>query len=144
MSPAAASAVIPARASGPSSPASSCSVSGPREVLTPTWCPAATASPATVPPIIPLPMNPTVVMQAATPGRRQSFRLGPGAGFDAGASLPSGWRRHRPDMLGADHTIVSMGVLGMEDTVVGAGVLGRPGLSGEGRPRILHYHWRGL
>jgi len=33
-------------------------------------------------------------------------------------------------MLGADHTIVSMGVLGMEDTVVGAGVLGRPGLSG--------------
>jgi hypothetical protein len=35
---------------------------GPRELLSTTACPAATLSRATVPPIIPLPINPTVVI----------------------------------------------------------------------------------
>ena len=61
-------------ASGPSSATSSVSVSGPRELLSTTWCPAATLSRATVPPIIPLPMMPTVVMTAPTADRGRSFR----------------------------------------------------------------------
>src|SRR5580704_7200290 len=64
----------PAVASGPSSAASSASVSGPRELLTTTRYPAATLSRATVPPIIPLPMMPTVVMTAPTPEPIGSFR----------------------------------------------------------------------
>ena len=63
----AACSAVPAVASGPSSATSSVSVSGPRELLTTTWCPAATLSLATVPPIIPLPMIPMVVMTAPTP-----------------------------------------------------------------------------
>ena len=58
---------VAAVASGPSSSMRSFSVSGPRELLSTTWCPAATLSLATVPPIIPLPMKPTVVMTAPTP-----------------------------------------------------------------------------
>src|SRR5579862_3356994 len=70
----AACSAVPARASGPSSAASSASVSGPRELLSTTWCPAATLSLATVPPIIPLPMMPTVVMTPPTPDPVRSFR----------------------------------------------------------------------
>jgi hypothetical protein len=63
MSPAAeASPLVAADARGPSSAAVSASVSGPRELLSTTWCPAAMASRAIVLPICPLPMNPTVVM----------------------------------------------------------------------------------
>src|SRR5216684_3698999 len=66
-SPAApASALVAARASGPSSSTRPFSVSGPRELLRTTWCPAATLSRATVLPIMPLPMKPTLVMPAAT------------------------------------------------------------------------------
>jgi hypothetical protein len=43
-------------------------------LLSTTWYPAATVSLATVPPIIPLPMIPTVVMTAPTPDRARSFR----------------------------------------------------------------------
>src|SRR5579859_465618 len=79
--PSAASGPVPARASGPSSRASSWSVSGPRELLRMTGCPAATASFATVPPMRPLPTSPTVVMDAVTPVGRRAFRPGrPAAG----------------------------------------------------------------
>ena len=64
---------VAAVASGPSSATSSWSVSGPRELLITTWCPAATLSRATVPPIIPLPMKPMVVMTPANPGPPRSF-----------------------------------------------------------------------
>jgi hypothetical protein len=63
MSPAAAaSPLVAADAAGPSSAARSASVSGPRELLSTTLCPAAMASRAMALPICPLPMNPTVVM----------------------------------------------------------------------------------
>ena len=63
MSPAsAASAAVAARARGPSSSTRSLSVSGPRELLSTTSWPASTASRATVLPMLPLPMSPTVVM----------------------------------------------------------------------------------
>src|SRR5437773_2322847 len=74
--PSAASCPVPARASGPSSPASPVRVSGPRELLSITGCPAATASFATVPPILPLPISPTVVMDALTQAGGRSFRAG--------------------------------------------------------------------
>src|SRR5215467_15327504 len=82
--PPAGSRPVAARASGPSSAARSVSVSGPRELLSSTWCPAVTASRATVPPMRPLPISPTVVMDALTPGGWRSFqrleqRLHPGA-----------------------------------------------------------------
>jgi hypothetical protein len=64
----AACAAVAAVASGPSSATRSCSVSGPRELLSTTRCPAATLSRATVPPIIPLPMKPIVVMTGANSG----------------------------------------------------------------------------
>src|SRR5215471_20950303 len=72
--PSAASCPVVARASGPSSAARSPSVPGPRELLSSTWCPAVTASRATVPPIRPLPISPTVVMDALTPGGWRSFQ----------------------------------------------------------------------
>src|SRR6201992_2238003 len=63
MSPAsAASATLSARPPGPSSATRSFSVSGPRELLSTTMCPAATLSRATVLPILPLPMNPMVAI----------------------------------------------------------------------------------
>src|SRR5205823_2600936 len=58
-------------ASGPSSAPRSWRVSGPRELLITTRCPAARLSRATVPPIIPLPMKPIVVMTPANPGSPQ-------------------------------------------------------------------------
>src|SRR5664280_2724325 len=67
MSPAAAaSQLVAADARGPSSAAVSASASGPRELLSTTRCPAAMASRATVLPICPLPMNPTVVIFSAS------------------------------------------------------------------------------
>src|SRR5260370_40918854 len=72
--PSDASCPVTARASGPSSAARSVRVSGPRELLSSTWCPAATASRATVPPVRPLPISPSVVMDAPTPGARRSFQ----------------------------------------------------------------------
>src|SRR5258708_3732085 len=67
MSPAAAaSPLVAADAAGPSSAAVSASVSGPRELLSITWCPAAMASRAMALPICPLPMNPTVVIFSAS------------------------------------------------------------------------------
>src|ERR1700749_4060239 len=81
---------VAAVASGPSSATRSCSVSGPRELLITTLCPAATLSRATVPPIIPLPMKPIVVMTPPTLGRSRSFLgLTPGpqrAGYGVGDS----------------------------------------------------------
>src|ERR1700761_7651243 len=56
------SSTFSARAIGPSSATRSFSVSGPRELLSTTVCPAATLSRATVPPILPLPMNPMVAI----------------------------------------------------------------------------------
>jgi hypothetical protein len=67
MSPAAAaSPLVAADARGPSSAAVSAIVSGPRELLSTTWCPASTASRAMALPICPLPMNPTVVIFSAS------------------------------------------------------------------------------
>src|SRR5882757_548156 len=67
MSPAAAaSPLVAADARGPSSATVSASVSGPRELLSITWCPAAMASRAMAQPICPLPMNPTVVIFSAS------------------------------------------------------------------------------
>src|ERR1017187_202283 len=67
MSPAAAaSPLVAADARGPSSAARSASVSGPRELLSTTWCPASMASRAMALPICPLPMNPTVVIFSAS------------------------------------------------------------------------------
>ena len=67
MSPAAAaSPLVAADARGPSSAAVSASVSGPRELLSTTWCPASMASRAMVLPMCPLPMNPTVVIFSAS------------------------------------------------------------------------------
>jgi hypothetical protein len=63
---AAASPLVAADARGPSSATVSASVSGPRELLSTTWCPAATASRAMVLPNLPLPMNPTVIMPRPT------------------------------------------------------------------------------
>src|ERR1700684_1229316 len=63
MSPAvAASTLVAARACGPSSATRAPRVSGPRELPGTTCSPPAIASRATVAPIIPLPMSPTVVM----------------------------------------------------------------------------------
>src|SRR3984885_6711815 len=67
MSPAAAaSPLVAADARGPRSAARSASVSGPRELLSTPWCPAAMASRAMALPICPLPMNPTVVIFSAS------------------------------------------------------------------------------
>src|SRR3984893_39374 len=67
MSPAAAtSPLLPADARGPSSATVSANVSGPRELLSTTWCPASTASRAMALPSCPLPMNPTVVIFSAS------------------------------------------------------------------------------
>src|SRR6202034_1657253 len=67
MSPAAAaSPLVAADARGPRLAARSASVSGPRELLSTTWCPAAMASRAMALPICPLPMNPTVVISSAS------------------------------------------------------------------------------
>src|ERR1039457_6022918 len=66
MSPAAASPLVAADARGPSSAARSASVSGPRELLSITWCPASMASRAMALPICPLPMNPTVAIFSAS------------------------------------------------------------------------------
>src|ERR1700735_3282931 len=67
MSPAAAaSPLVAADARGPSSAARSARVSGPRELLSTTWCPASMASRAMALPICPLPMNPTVVIFSAS------------------------------------------------------------------------------
>ena len=67
MSPAAAaSPLVAADARGPSSATVSASISGPRELLSTTWCPASMASRAMVLPSCPLPMNPTVVMFSAS------------------------------------------------------------------------------
>src|ERR1019366_1237040 len=67
MSPAAAaSQLVAAAARGPSSAAVPRSVSGPRELLSTTRCPASMASRATVLPICPLPMIPTVVIFSAS------------------------------------------------------------------------------
>src|SRR5271166_1133121 len=75
MSPAsAAPSAVAARAVGPRSPTRSWSVPGSRELLSTTAWPAATASFATVLPIMPLPMNPTVVIQAGTHPAPRSFR----------------------------------------------------------------------
>src|ERR1700761_5934223 len=81
----AASSTEQARAIGPSWAARSLRVSGPRELLRITECPAATLSRATVPPILPLPINPTVAIVAmislrppAVPGRGAG---GPGGGL---------------------------------------------------------------
>jgi len=65
---AAASAGVAARARGPNSSTRSLRVCGPRELLSTTSYPAATASRATVPPRFPLPMKPTVVMPLGNPG----------------------------------------------------------------------------
>ncbi len=66
MSPAAAaSPLVAADARGPSSAAVSASVSGPRELLSTALCPASMASRAMVLPMLPLPMNPTVVIFSA-------------------------------------------------------------------------------
>src|SRR6266508_235417 len=65
---AAASAGVAARARGPSSATRSLRVCGPRELLSTRSYPAATANRATVPPMFPLPMKPTVVMSLANPG----------------------------------------------------------------------------
>ena len=62
-SPAAAAPVgVAARARGPSSSTRSLRVCGPRELLSTTSYPAATANRATVPPRYPLPMKPIVVI----------------------------------------------------------------------------------
>jgi hypothetical protein len=67
MSPAAAaSLLVAADARGPSSAAVSASVSGLRELLSITWCPASMASRAMALPICPLPMNPTVAIFSAS------------------------------------------------------------------------------
>jgi hypothetical protein len=52
---------------GPSSPTRSLRVAGPRELLSTTSYPAATAIRATVPPMFPLPMKPTVVIPLVNP-----------------------------------------------------------------------------
>src|ERR1700742_2315374 len=88
MSPASAvSSTLSARAVGPSSATRSFSVSGPRELLITTVCPAATLSRATVPPILPLPMNPMVAIppilsppRAGIPGRGHGPGGRPGRG----------------------------------------------------------------
>src|SRR5262249_26578099 len=72
--PSAASCPVAARASGPSSAARSFSVSGPRELLSSAWWPAATASRARVPPMWPLPISPTVVRDPLPPGGWRSFQ----------------------------------------------------------------------
>jgi hypothetical protein len=70
MSPAAAaSPLVAADVRGPSAALRYASVSGPRELLSTTWCPASIASRAMALPICPLPMIPTVVMFSA-----QSFQ----------------------------------------------------------------------
>src|SRR5450631_12788 len=101
----AASSAVAARAIGPSSPVSSLSVSGPRELLSTTACPAATASRATVPPIIPLPMNPTVAIIARTEPPPGSFRRGwRGVAGGSGRDLAQGRWRHIPSRRGRDVT----------------------------------------
>src|SRR4051794_13167520 len=65
----AASAAVPACAFGPSSSTRPDSVSGPRELLTITSCPAAESSCARVPPIFPLPMKPMRIAIPDVPGR---------------------------------------------------------------------------
>jgi hypothetical protein len=55
-------------ARGPSSAARSARVSGPRELLSTTWCPASMASRAIALPICPLPMNPTVISRSPCRG----------------------------------------------------------------------------
>src|ERR1700745_1820899 len=117
----AASSAVAARACGPSSVTRSASVRGPRELLSTTWYPAATASRATVPPMLPLPMNPIVVMPGPTGDFVRIFRpagasAGEGRGpaklagevlLDRGQDLrvvrdraraePGGYRAVRPD-----------------------------------------------
>ena len=68
--------LVTALAFSPSSATRPASVSGPRELLMITSYPAARLSRATVLPMFPLPMKPTVVIEAATPARRRSFRGG--------------------------------------------------------------------
>ena len=89
-------------------------------MLTTTWCPAATLSLATVPPIIPLPMMPTVVMTAPTPRvpadhSDHAERAWPGALGQARCGLRSG--RH----LVRDHELAR--------ELVDGGELGRGGLA---------------
>src|ERR1700761_6785912 len=90
----AASSTEQARAIGPSAATRSLSVSGPRELLRITECPAATLSRATVPPMLPLPINPTVAIVAM-------ISLRPAAGPARGAPGPGG-RRGRADLRVAD------------------------------------------
>src|SRR6478752_4010060 len=59
----AASAAVAARARSPISDTRSASVSGPRELLMTTSWPCSAKSLARVPPMLPLPMNPMVVMR---------------------------------------------------------------------------------
>src|SRR5450755_4349023 len=93
----AASSAVAARAMGPSSLVSSLRVSGPRELLSTTACPAATASRATVLPIIPLPMNPTVAITGRTQPPSGSFRRGwRGVTGGSGRDLAQGRWRHVP------------------------------------------------
>src|SRR3954447_18770343 len=74
MSPAsAASKAVAARARGPSSATRSARDSGPRLLLSTTSWPAATASRATVLPMLPLPMSPMVVMSGASSRSAVSF-----------------------------------------------------------------------
>src|SRR5688500_4802234 len=74
MSPAfAASQLVAADAHGPSSTIVSAIVSGPRELLSTTWCPAWMARRAMALPICPLPMIPTVVILSASLGHSREI-----------------------------------------------------------------------
>src|SRR5215213_5328951 len=75
----AASVTVAARAPSPRFSTTSVSVSGPRLLLSTTWCPASSARRATVLPMLPLPINPHVVMGSSTRPREASFlgREGP-------------------------------------------------------------------
>src|SRR5689334_11410702 len=86
----AASAAVAARAPGPSSATRSARVSGPRLLLITTSCPAARARRATVLPMLPLPMNPHVVMAVTTAQLVRRFLDGTqGSGAMASEDTPS-------------------------------------------------------
>src|SRR3954463_16185510 len=73
---AAASVTVPARAFSPRSETSSCSVSGPRELLITTSYPRSTRPRARVDPMCPAPMIPTRVMPGATHRESADSRCG--------------------------------------------------------------------
>src|SRR5579863_3244944 len=128
----AASCPVPARASGPSSAARSARVCGPRELLSTTGYPAATASLATVLPMRPLPISPTVVMDAVTPAGQPAFRAG---GSASGATQRVQERLHpRTQIIGGagrdEVAVDNGGLVHPVDTGVDHVVADRPDAGG--------------